>query len=381
MRSTSPSADDMTGDAATGNVAGGVVFTTVLAALRDELDQVLVLTHLALGIPLAPLARDLQIDRHELQARVDRILTELSGAEMKDRLSGIQRAGQIEHYYPIIARLGLQNWFCARPGCTNLISQSKTGRPRNTCSGRCRSQIHREKAAASGEQNGAESQPQSDALDAREKLIPDETAVRAFILQLMRPINYPSYGWRQPNIHCRDRALLLLGFTCPAPVSVADLRDLDIDDVGKTSAGLEIRLYKRRQNRSAQNVTIGDSDDPRLCSAQALMSWRRVLARSGRTTGPLFIRLGTTGRFLKSDRRLSSNAVTALIWRALQPWGTETWKYKKFRLSESMPLSDFLQEVMGDADLKRAVSRFGPVPDAPLKDDPCEVRNVDSFRA
>ena len=120
MRRSARPADDVTGDAATNNIAGDLVLNRVLATLKDELDQVLVLTHLALGIPLAPLARDLKINRQELQARVDRILTELPRhAGLSARLSGIRRAGQIEHYYPIIARLGLQNWFCACLGCPN----------------------------------------------------------------------------------------------------------------------------------------------------------------------------------------------------------------------------------------------------------------------
>jgi hypothetical protein len=222
MKHSARQADDVTGDAATGNLAGDMVLNSVLAKLQDEFDQVLVLTHLALDIPLAPLARDLKISRQELQARVDGIRTELSRHAGLSRLSGIRRAGQIEHYYPIIARLGLQNWFCACPGCPNLIFQSKTGRPRKTCSGRCRSRLNREQGITWQDRHYGRSPRDSDALDGQDHGTEDVIATRDFILQLMRPINYPpprTY-WHRPNIHCRDRALLLLGFTCPVPVTV-----------------------------------------------------------------------------------------------------------------------------------------------------------------
>lgn len=374
MRGIGPSSDDRTGDAATGNVAGGVVLNTILTTLTDELDQVLVLMHLALDVPLAPLARDLQMERRELQARVDRIAAELEDPGLQARLHGIQRAGQIEHYYPIIARLGLQSWFCARPGCTNLISQSRTGRPRKTCSGRCRSRIRRANAV---EQHGDELRPQS-ATSVPGLAIPDAAAVRTFVLQVMQPITYPrplSY-WSKANIHCRDRALLLLAFTGSVPVTVEDLCNLDVGDLGRSSAAFEIRLYRKRLNRATQYLAITDSDDPRLCATQALMSWRRVLARNGRTTGPLFTHLGRTGGFLKNNHRLGVDAVSAVIWHALETWGTEEriWRNKEFEFGKSTLLSDFLQEIAGDADIKRAVSRLGSVPDDPLPRDPCEAR-------
>ena len=237
MKQGARPADDATGDAATGNLAGDLVLNSVLAVLTDELDQVLVLTHLALGIPLAPLARDLRRSQQELRARLADIRAELSQHAELSRLRSVRRAGQIEHYYPIIVRLGLQNWFCACPGCTNLIIQSKTGSPRKTCSGRCRTRLHRQQRITWNDRNYGESSRNPDMVADQNHGIEDVSATRDFILQLMRPINYPQPRtyWHQPNIHCRDRALLLLGFTCPRPVTVLDLGELDIDDVGEAS--------------------------------------------------------------------------------------------------------------------------------------------------
>jgi hypothetical protein len=214
-------------------------------------------------------------------------------------------------------------------------------------------------------------------LDAEDHADEDVIAIRSFILQLMRPINYPSPRgyWHRPNIHCRDRALLLLGFTCSAPVTVLDLCDLDIGDLGKTSEGLEVKLYKKRKSQTTRYITIPASDDPRLCAAQALLSWRRVLARSGRTTGPLFIRLGSTGHLPVNSIQLSGNAVVRLIWQALQSWGSQIWRYESFTLNRSMPLSDFLKVTMADAGFREAVSKVELGPDSPLGPDPCEPRN------
>jgi hypothetical protein len=378
MRSTDPLAGDVTAEAAAANVAGDMVFSVVLGALGSELDQVLIITHVALGIPLAPLARDLQVDRRELQARVDRVTAELSQAGMRGALSGIQRAGQIEHYYPIIARLGLQDWFCARPGCTNLIAQAKTGRPRKTCSGRCRSRIHRGKGLATQERIGDDLLPEHETPSAEDARL-DTNAMRTLMLQLMRPINYPPpFGhWNQQNIHCRDRALLLLGFTGPTPVNVIDLHDLDIEDVKATPAEVEIRLYKKRQDRATQYFKITGDDDLRLSVAHAMTSWCRVLRHSGRTAGPLFLQLGKGGHFLKESRRLSGNAVADVIWQSLESWGIWSWSREDYRLGESRPVVEFLYEIMGDIDFPRAVSRpLDLEPDEPLGGDPCE-RSID----
>lgn len=379
MRPAIRSTDDATGNAATGNIAGGMVLNSVLTTLTDKLDQVLVLTHLALGIPLAPLARDLKMNGKDLKIRVDRIRRELSrNAGLSAQLSGIQRAGQIEHYYPIIVRLGLQNWFCAVSGCTNLVIQANTGRPRKTCSDRHRSLLNRKQGITWQDRHAGGSQQNPDVSDPGDCTTDNTIALRDFLLQLMRPINYPPrFGhWDQPNIHCRDRALFLLGFTCPAPVTAQDLHDLNIGDVGKTSDGLEVKLYKNQKSQATRYVTIPYSDDPRLCAARALLSWRRILAREGRTTGPLFIRLGPRGHLPKTSTRLSGNAITGLVWQALQSWGNLIWRHEDFKLNNSMPLSDFLKRMISDADFRKAVSMLDSGPDTPLGSDPCEPRMV-----
>jgi hypothetical protein len=355
-RSARPTGD-VTGDAATGNVAGETVFSRVLVTQDDELDQVLILAHSALGLPLAQLAHDLKVDRRDLEARVARILTQLrQDGGLSAQLSGFRQAGKVEDYYPVIARLGLQSWFCARPGCANPIVQPATGRPRKTCGSKCRHLLskangiswkdgYRERPSAGSTMAGAEGDATQDA-----------TATRDALIQLMKPINFPRQrtDWISPTIRCRDRALLLLGFTCPAPVTPSDLGALDIHDIGETLKGFEVRLYKRT-SRATRYITMQSSNDRELCAVQALQSWRQLLARSGRTTGPLFMRLERNGQLPDNSIQLSGRAVTRVARDAL-------WNGGSIRSPDSPDFgastlfSDFLKTLMRDTYFLEAVT-------------------------
>ena len=171
---------------------------------------------------------------------MDRILPGLyQDAGLSARLGGIWQAGQIEDYYPLITRLGLENWFCAAPDCLLPIVQRKTGRSRKTCSRKCWDSSAKQ-AESAGKTARSEGSPAGPSVPGSEgNAIPDAAASRGALIQLMRPINFPwqRSDWSRPNIQSRDRALLLLGFTCPAPVTPSDLSDLDIHDTSKNPCG------------------------------------------------------------------------------------------------------------------------------------------------
>jgi hypothetical protein len=347
---------DVTGDAATDNVVGETVFASVLVTQDNELDRVLTLAHLALGIRLAQLAHDLDADRRDLEARMARIQTQLrEDGGLSARLSGIRRAGKIEDYYPLIIRLGLQNWFCARPGCSNPIVQPATGRPRMTCGSKCRHLLNKA-SGISWKDEYRERSPTASGLPGESaEATQDATTTRDALIQLMRPINFPRprSGWIRPAVRCRDRALLLLGFTCPAPVTSSDLAALDINDLGKTHKGLEVRFYKRT-SQATRYITIQGSNDPELCPVHALQSWRQRLAHDGRTTGPLFMCLERNGQLPDNSIRLSGRAVTRIVCDALWTEGS-IGSHRNSEFGTSTLFSDFLKTIMRDTYFLNAV--------------------------
>jgi hypothetical protein len=133
---------DVTSEAAIGDVSGDSVLAEVFSRIHDEQDRVLLLVHVALGISLASLERQVSISREELATRIDATLAALrQDTELLDTLRGIHRAGRDEHFQAIIIRLGLQDWFCAE--CMQFMIQPATGRPRKTCSDLCRHRLWR----------------------------------------------------------------------------------------------------------------------------------------------------------------------------------------------------------------------------------------------
>jgi hypothetical protein len=114
----------------------------VFSRIPDREDRALLLAHVALGVSIASLERQLETSRDVIAARIDAVLTALrADAELTDKLSGIRRAGRDEHFQAMIIRLGLQDWFCAY--CTQFMIQPATGRPRKTCSDLCRHRLWR----------------------------------------------------------------------------------------------------------------------------------------------------------------------------------------------------------------------------------------------
>ena len=125
----------------------------------------------------------------------------------------------------------------------------------------------------------------------------------------------------------RDRALVLLNYSIAARVT--ELVSLDIEDITDLPDGLLISVY-RRKTRRHDEVAIPDVYAP--LTVKATREWRDALATTGRTTGPLFVRIDKHGRVGASayhthrkregepdgdsDGRMSANAAERCIKRA-----------------------------------------------------------------
>jgi hypothetical protein len=332
--------DDFTAEAAVGNVVGESLLALVLERIEDQQDRVLVLAHIALDTPLSKLAREMKLDRRELSTRIERAIAMLGSDEsLKARLGDVRRAGQYEHHEALAFRLNLQDWFCSQ--CGGLMVQRGIGRPRNTCSDRCRRLLYEAGGASWKDQYEEGTEPSRSRLALTRKNIALDTASgRGKLRTIMRPIEAGAVEgmWDKPVVQSRDRAMLLLGFSCPVPTSPSELAALDVTDVTRTSHGLEVRLFKRSA-RPTQYVTVPMSENPKICPVSAMTPWRSLMLRSSRTTGPLFIRLNADGNIPPSSRRMGGKAVANVVNQPL-------WLVSKNRTAEisaSMPFFEFLE--------------------------------------
>lgn len=324
-------ADD-TGEAAVGEVASDSLFAEVLSRIDDETDRVLIFAGVGLEIPERNLSLALNMDTADLAARIDGLLAALrEDREMADKLHDFRRAGQVENYLALAYRLGLQDWFCAQ--CEQFMVQSERGRRRKTCSGRCRLRRFRGRPPGTTAPVALSTQAVTP--------VPDEMLGKlvAPIDQAVRPI-YLDRGtlrWWQPETRLRDRAIVLLGFSCSVAVTSADIAALDVDDVIRTATGVEVRLY-RGTARPTRYVTIPARDEW-ICTAAAVHAWARHLAAAGYRHGALFPRLDAKGRPIAA--RLTGRAVAAVIEAA----AAEAFKWVgRTRLGVSTPVLSLADE-------------------------------------
>jgi len=302
----------------------------------------------------------------ELASLVDTIIARLrEDDELAALLGDVRRAGRVEHYQALAFRLGLQDWFCAY--CGQFMVQSELGVKRRTCSDRCRNRLHR--APQSAWENQLK-RPSSESTQTTRKLVSpvsDEKARDEKLIALIQPIeagerhyhwwHSGNTFWWQPETKSRDLALMLLGFTCPIPLSPSDLATLDVDDVLRVRGGLEGRLY-RRDDRRKRYITIPSHANPRLCTATAVSAWQERLRRARHTTGPLFIRMDPSGHLPLDDAgyltpktatRLNGYAVTRVIGNAAK---SSYWSlYNRFWYggpNSSEPLPIFLDKILNE---------------------------------
>jgi hypothetical protein len=354
MRHSPGHASDRTGDSAVGEVAGESLLVEVFSRIEDERDRVLLLAHIGLDISLRNLARVMGTTRIDLEERVANIVAKLrEDAELLDMLGDIHRAGANDRYQAMVFRLGLEDWFCSY--CGQFMLQSELGVKRKTCSDRCRYKLYKARGIGWKNQRETLSPKISMTGSASVPRTSTESINREKLATLLRPIEAgerrtASRGssntfWWKPDTKCRDRAMLLLGFTCPVPLSPSDLARLNIDDVSQHPVGLEVRLFKGYGTRY---VIVPAGADSKLCPVTALSAWRTRLVRTGRTTGRLFIRMDSEGnlpaRNAYPDLGLSGQNITQVIINT----ASHGWpKVSHEGLKPSKLLSDFLDEISG----------------------------------
>jgi hypothetical protein len=342
---------DTTGDSAVGDVAGDSLLVEVFARIEDERDRVLILAHIGLDISLRNLARAMGVSRTELSDRVSAIIARLrEDVDLGASLADIHRAGSNDRYQALVFRLGLQDWFCSY--CGGFMLQSEFGAERRTCSDKCRYRLWKAGGISwkndqfkDASPNG--SQPAPNLLQAE----PTDSTYRERLLALIRPIEAgerlrywgsPNTFWCEPETRCRDRALLLLGFMCPIPISSSDLAALDIDDISKHPNGLEVRLYRRTTR--TRYVIISTDIDSRLCPVTSIWAWRTRLVRTGRTSGPLFIRMGSKGQLPEASVRLTGQSIANVISNAVY-YAREDGSYRYPELKRATLLPGFLKGI------------------------------------
>ena len=311
MKPSAGRASDPTGNIAVGHVAGDSLLAEVLSRIEDERERVLILAHVGLGISLTALERPFGMSRQDLSSRVDTIIATLrNDSELAVTLGEISRAGRSEQYQALAFRLGLEDWFCSY--CGKFIVQRETGRRRKTCGDLCRGRLFRARGvgwkiqqqdhSAEGSGPGLNpAQPEPNAIARREKL-----------LELIRANEDVGFSGRSQAIASRDRALLILGFTCHMPLSSSDLAVLDMRNVFRTPEGLEVLIHQR-DSTEKQYVIIPADDNPELCPVRAISAWRRYLVGGGHSTGPLFIRMNSKGNVPREAVRLTSRAVVQIV--------------------------------------------------------------------
>jgi hypothetical protein len=337
--------DDLTAEAAVGNVAGESLLATALARVDDELDRVIVLAHFALEMPLVKLARELNLERHELKERIESALRVLREDEaLAAQLGDVRRAGEHEHYQALAFRLNLQDWLCSQ--CGGLMAQRGIGRPRRTCSSRCRRLLYEAGGVSWKDQHErGTTLPTPGLTGSRTNRALDTAVGREKLRLLMRPIEtgLAWTAWGEPTVRFRDRAMLLLGFSCPVQLAPSDLAALDVHDIRRTTQGLEVRVFKRAA-RATQYVTVPMAADPALCPVQAMAPWRSLMIRNGRTPGPLFARINSDGYIAVSHRPLGGRAIAEIVNDAL--W--QATRTRTVEITASMLFADFLERLRLD---------------------------------
>jgi hypothetical protein len=289
---------DTTGAAAMGDVAGDSLVEEIFSRVENSQDRAVLLANVGLGISVQDLARTLGAGAEDIRARIQTLLTMLrEDARLATALRDIRQAGRMENHLTLAQRLGVQDYFCS--SCGDLMAPSKGGRPRKTCSAKCRTDRYRYQRLSSKSHPGgtpARCEPPSD-------------DVLRLLIQAMES---SGYGGKGDDVRIRDRAFALLAFACPAELSPIDLVRLDVADVTLRARDVEVRL---RLHGSKRYVTLPASDDPAVCPLTALTAWKRRLPRAGRASMPLFVRTDSAGQITLPPSRLhplaAANIVTA----------------------------------------------------------------------
>lgn len=291
---------DTTAEMAAGDSLGDAVLTAVLSRIQDADERTIFLAHVALDLPVPSVARAFGLNPMKVEETVKALLRELRSDEaLSAQLSDIRRAGRPEHYLTLAEKLDLQDWLCAR--CGRPMVQPKVGRPRKTCSDTCR--VARSLAGGQGWKDAKDG---ASALQVANRLVsPDEQirrraslaltaqetdAMRTLLRKITASRDHPWYT--SIDVRIRNKALLLLGFTCPVQLSPEDLAALTLEQVHLSGKAAEIVLHwGKRKSSIRQYATVPQDRDPDLCPDRAIRAWQTQLHKAGYRIGPLFPRM------------------------------------------------------------------------------------------
>jgi hypothetical protein len=314
---------DRTAEAALGDLAGDSLLMEVLKRIDNETDRVLLLAHAGLEISVRNLALKFGIDRAELAGRIATILSALQeDTDLAVKLRDFRRAGRRENYLVLARRLGLSAWFCSY--CEQFMVQPERGRRRNTCGDRCRMRLHRA-------QEEARNSRMYHFPGARRVGAPDEVlrTLVSPIDECHEPVRHQrdQPRWWHPRTKLRDRAIILLAFGCPAPLSPDAIAALDLRHAVHTRESLYLAIGPK------QYVAVPPRADQTICATAALLDWRGQMG--GGVQGPLFVHLDAAGPL-----RLSAADVTGIISTAMARAGHPG----HLRLEASTPVLSLLAE-------------------------------------
>jgi site-specific recombinase XerD len=128
----------------------------------------------------------------------------------------------------------------------------------------------------------------------------------------------------------RDRAIIVAGFALGARRS--EIAGLDIIDTAEHPEGVGVTIRRSKTDKLSQGrqVALPYGSHPATCPVRALRDWTELLARHGRTTGPLFVRIDRYGRLGhvatgrgSADGRITGETVANIVRRAAERAGLD----------------------------------------------------------
>jgi hypothetical protein len=328
---------DITAQTVTSDALGDELVLRILSEVVDKRKRALLFAHIALDLPLAAVARTLGQDRKTLEATVTNLLGRLNSTEgLRASLRDVRRAGRAEHYLDLAAKLGLSDWFCAH--CNRFIVQPAVGRPRITCGQECRTRRNRGFAPRPTPPSSHASPQRPPVLQVT---VGEAESMRGALRRVIRNIDAArDVGLSSVDAITRNKAIILLGFSCPVQLSPVRLAHLTMDEVIETRKGLEV-LFTWGGRQARQYVTIPPDPDPVICPVRAVRAWRMRLQQHHRRGGPLFEELTRPDERIRTNpTELASWSATALIERAIKDAGMRP---RKLYGSDLLPA--YLKEV------------------------------------
>jgi hypothetical protein len=337
--------EDITGQIVASDALGDELLVRVLSKVGDKRERALLFAHVALEQPLTSLARVLKQDRKTIEATVTSLLGRLrSDEDLCSSFSDIRRAGRREHYLDLVAGLGIEQWICS--SCGELIDQPAVGRTRITCTDACRQKRCRAKSVRrSPYAKSSNIRPSSARSAERPPLLvtssEEQVAMRGALRKMIAILDETSDAANA----VRDKAIILLGFTCPVQLSSATLTNLRMDDVGKRGEGLEI-IFHWGAEKAKQHVKMVPDQDELVCPVRAVLKWQALLPRNDYRGKPLFAELARSDEnpLVGSGRRRGAT-VAALIQHVIHEAGLPPGR--SLRVSHLLPA--YLKEIAVNA--------------------------------